>query len=159
MGRCRIFRLADIGAPFNGHNYTPPTLRDARGLRPEQKLEIFASGHCDVALFARAIAKIAYCQTVVRFGLDGFRSLLLPKITLGECQAIPYFVGTPLNLPPPPLSTNMMHAIQHANLRSNTGRLKLYLVYVRLFASSAHDQSGMPIYHVILGAPNVRPNL
>jgi hypothetical protein len=42
--------------------------------------------------FARALAKIAYCNAVLRYGLDGFRPLVLPDIILGRYPHVAHFV-------------------------------------------------------------------
>jgi hypothetical protein len=107
-------------------------------------------------LFARAIAKIAYCHTVIQLGLDGFRPLLIRKIILGESGAAPFFVGSPLIDPPPPHPRNVLHFIHLRQLEAKRGSLKLWIMQIRLFAASAFKDHGMPINDVIVGAPKAR---
>lgn len=158
-GPAGFLRSNPIDAPFpeacfHIYHFTPHNFHQTLGLPPgDNEVKIWARGKIDVTLFARGIAKIAYCHAILRFGLNGFRSLVLPKIILGECPAVGYFVGGPLDIPPPKYDNNVLHAIHHADLTAPTGRMKLHAVHVRLFANSAHDNHGMPIYHVIVGAP------
>jgi HNH endonuclease len=158
-GEAGFFRGAPIDAPFpetlfHIYHWMPRDIRDKLGLSDDEQFKIWSSGRVSAELFARAIAKIAYCHMIVRHGLYGFRRLALPSVILGQSGATPYFVGTPLRLPPPPLGGKALHMVQHVDLASKAGPLKLHLINVRLFASSAHEQHGMPIYHVIAGAPN-----
>jgi hypothetical protein len=134
----------------------PPKIREILDIAEDEEFRIWSAGRVDATLFARGIAKIACCHAVLRFGLDGFRPLALPDVILGTCPAVSYFVGAPLSNPPPPQSSKVLHVIQHSDLTSKEGLLKLHLVSIRLFASSAHKQHGMPIYHVIVGSPALR---
>ncbi|MGB8898754.1 MAG: HNH endonuclease [Methylocella sp.] len=158
-GKAGFFRSAPIDASFPAetffhvYHWMPPNITETLGIPNDDDLKVRSSFRANVELFARAIAKIAYCHTVIKYGLNGFRRLSLPNVILGECPAAAYFVGTPLTLPSPPLPDKVLHMVQHVNLTSNSGSLKLNLVYVRLFAHCAYKQHGMPIYHVITGAP------
>ncbi|SRR5579862_262727 len=157
-GDAGFFRGESIDAPFpetffHIYHWMPPDIREKLGLSGDEHFKVWSSGRVSAELFARAIAKIAYCHMVVRHGLHGFRRLALPGIILGKSRAAPYFVGGPLHLPPQPLGSKALHMVQHVDLASKAGPLKLYMINVRLFASSAHKEHGMPIYHVIAGAP------
>lgn len=151
-------RGASIGAPFpevmfHIYHFSPRNLKDLLGIDDDKDLKLSTTGRMSVDLFARSLAKIGYCHTVVRYGLGNFRPLLLPKIILGECPSAPYFVGVPLDTPPPPFGRTITHAIQLVELVSKTGPLKLYLAKIRLFASSSYQEHGLPTYYVITGAP------
>jgi hypothetical protein len=135
--------------------YAPENLRDTLALNEDEEFQIVSEGAVNVELFARAIAKIAYCHAIIHMGLHGFRPLLIPKIILGESGATPYFVGSPVINPPPPFSRNVLHFIQQRDLASKNGPLKLHIMEIRLFAASAHKDHGMPIYYVIVGAPKL----
>ena len=92
------------------------------------------------------------CQAVARFGLRGFRSLVLPKLILGRYPHIRYFVGSdPDAEPPPRLERSILHAISFEEV--GIGNMRLILAAVRLFANSGTDRAGPPIYRVIVGAP------
>jgi hypothetical protein len=132
-------------------------MRESLNLSQDEDYRVWASGRVDTSLFARAIAKIAYCHTVIWLGLDGFRSLALPRVVLGTCSAVSYFVGGPLKDPPPSFNTKALHTIQFNDLTGVGSMLRLYVVSIRLFAHSGSDQHGMPIYHVIVGAPSTDP--
>lgn len=153
-----FFRGASIDAPFpetyfNIYHWMPPNMRETLGLGEDEDFRIWSSGRVSGGLFARALAKIAYCHTVIRYGLNGFRPLVLPKIILGECPAAAYFVGSPLVDSPAPLPSKALHAVESSELVSKDGILKLIYVQIRLFANSAYKTHGMPIYHVVAGAP------
>jgi hypothetical protein len=164
-GDAGFFRSAAIDAPFpetflHLYHWEPPDIRDRLNLAEDEAYKIWSKINLRPDLFARAIAKIAYCHMVIQYGLDGFRKLALPDVILGKCPAAAYFVDVPLRVPPPPLARNALHMVRHVDLTSKFGPLKLHLVYVRLFANSAYKEHGMPIYYVIAGArkpPKRRP--
>jgi hypothetical protein len=88
-GDAGFLRSARIDDPFpevhrNFYHWTPETLRQSLGLEDSERLEIVHTPRVDAKLFARAIAKIAYCHAVARYGLHGFRPLALPDIILGR---------------------------------------------------------------------------
>jgi hypothetical protein len=131
----------------------PDNLARTVGLQHGQRAELpFPTVNVNHELYARAIAKIAYCQAVVRFGLRGFRRLVLPKLILGRYPHIRYFVGSdPDAEPPPRLERSILHAISFEEI--GIGNMRLILAAVRLFANSGTDSAGPPIYRVIVGAP------
>lgn len=161
-----FFRSVSPDSPFpevfmHIYHHMPPTMYETLGVPDTEDFKIWSTGRLDATLFARGIAKIAYCHTVLKYGLDGFRSLALPDIILGRFSGVSYFVGGPLTIPPPPFTKGHRHAIRAVDVDGLPGHkkligtsLKLHLVYVRLFADSAHKQHGMPIHHVISGARN-----
>jgi len=159
-GDAGFFRSVPIDGPFpepyfHIYHWTPPNVRQTLSLSGNDDYMIWASGRVNVSLFARGIAKIAYCHTVVRYGLNGFRHLALPDLILGTCPAISYFVGGPTKNPPRKLVAKALHAIRFSDLTGKDSPLKLHVVSVRLFAHSGTEQHGMPIYHVIVGAPKL----
>jgi hypothetical protein len=108
----------------------------------------------NLSTFARAIAKVAYCTAVVKYGLDGFRPLVTPQIILDNYPHIPYLVG-PLPSPHgPPAPRGQQHTVEYGTLTYD--RLKLMFANVRLFADSSAPQGGMPRYQVILGIEGKR---
>ncbi|MGA7264778.1 MAG: hypothetical protein WCB44_11355 [Stellaceae bacterium] len=173
-GDAGFFRSVSPDSPFpevfmHIYHHMPPTMYETLGVPDTEDFKIWSTGRLDATLFARGIAKIAYCHTVLKYGLDGFRSLALPDIILGRFSGVSYFVGGPLTIPPPPFTKGHpppftkghRHAIRAVDVDGLPGHkkligtsLKLHLVYVRLFADSAHKQHGMPIHHVISGARN-----
>jgi hypothetical protein len=137
------FPVCDVRA----YNFMPPTLRETLRLPDDapNPLVHIASGEIDNITFARAIAKIAYCHAVAKYGLNGFRHLALPEIILGKYSCVPYFVGSDPGTPRPPDP-------REATARSLAG-LRLLFAAVRLFAHSCTSEHGMPIYRVVMGAP------
>jgi hypothetical protein len=138
--------------------WIPPSIRETLRL-----------GHGDVAeiqdktpmpnlqTFARAIAKIGYCNAVMKYGLDGFRPLATPDLVLGRYPNIPYFVGSDRDDPPPPEPAGRLHVVHFTDV--TIGRLKYLTVRFRLFAHSGTEQNGMPYYEVVVGVegkPNAR---
>lgn len=101
--------------------------------------------------FARAMARIAFCQAVSNRGLDGFNHLDLPALILGKYPHVPHYVGVAREDPPPPDPREMVHKVQ---IQDFTKDGSTYLMAsVRLFAHSGYKDLGMPIYRVILGIP------
>jgi len=74
------------------YNFMPPNFRETLRLAPDPMVHI-PSGTINNITFARAIAKIAYCHAVAKYGLNGFRHLALPDIILGKYSCVPYFRG------------------------------------------------------------------
>ena len=129
----------------------PPDLPKVLGVSESADIKVISSGRMDHHFFARALAKIAYCHAVLRYGLEGFRCLALPDVILGRCPAVAYFVGAPKVDPPAPFPSNVFHMIRHTYLDAPRSNLRLHLTAIRLFAASASRNHGMPIYHVIVG--------
>jgi hypothetical protein len=130
----------------------PAFLGTALGLQQPEELQVVPGFYVDVAQFARAIAKIGYCQAVATFGLDGFRPLVTRDVILGKYPGISQFVGSHLNLPPPPGPRGQQHMIKIFDAWFSP-RLRLSVAGVRLFADSGTKEHGMPIYNVVVGAP------
>jgi hypothetical protein len=146
----------DFGPPGRfTYWYVPPNLRDTIGLRDGDMARVIdTSRPHNLPTFARALAKIAYCNAVMRYGLDGFRPLVLPEIILGRHPNIAYFVGSDPTKPGPPYARARQHGIVLGDLRYKN--LKLLTAAVRLFADSGSGDKGMPFYTVIVGAEGRR---
>jgi hypothetical protein len=119
----------------------------------QQSLQVRASGTINHATFARAVAKIGYCHAIIRYGLDGFRKLVVPRLILGYYPCIPHFVGCALDDPPPPDPKERLHWVDFRTVQFE--RLKLIVASIRLFAHSGFGKIGMPIYRVVVGAPKI----
>jgi HNH endonuclease len=144
------FQVCNVRA----YNFMPGNLRQLLGLADDapDPLVHIGSGTLNNIVFARAIAKIAYCNVVARYGLGGFRPLVLPDLILGRYPCVPYFVGSDPGVPSPPNTKNVRHAIQITTANGEEG-LRFLLASVRPFAHSGTREHGMPIYHVVSGAP------
>jgi HNH endonuclease len=91
--------------------YIPPNIRDTLNLDDGQLAELHPPEIViDPSVFARAVAKIAYCQMVAVCGLTGFRRLVLPDLILGKYPCVSYFVGCELTNPPRRMSANLYTA-------------------------------------------------
>ncbi len=132
--------------------YVPPGIRETLKLSDGDMAQIhFPDFQIDHHKFARAMAKMAYCQAVARWGLRGFRRLVLPDLILGKYPCVPHLVGCALVDPPPPHERKVVHVI---DLRVVTiERMRLIVGSVRLFANSGTKEYGTPLYRVIVGAP------
>ena len=153
-----FFRGVPIDAPFpepsfHIYHWMPADLSERLGLEQDAEFKVWSGGRINPELFARAIAKIAYCHMILKYGLRGFRRLALPDIILGKSTATAYFVGSPLRDPAPPSPKGEMHRVQISEGRALDGQLRVYLVHVRLFANSAYLDHGMPWYTVLAGGP------
>jgi hypothetical protein len=132
--------------------YVPENMRQTLNLADGEMAQIHPPDvQIDNHLFARAIAKMAYCQAVAKWGLKGFRRLVMPKLILGKYPLIPYFIGCELKNPPPPMSRKVVHMVDLRIVK--IGRMSLIVGSVRLFANSGTKEYGTPIYRVIVGAP------
>jgi hypothetical protein len=104
-------------------------------------------------LYARGIAKIAYCDAVGRFGLHAFRRLVMPDLILGRYPCIPFFVGCKLDGPPPPAARDVLHEITVGP--EVVKGVKLLVSHIRLFANSGVEHHGPPVYEVVIGAAGI----
>ena len=131
--------------------YVPPNIRDVIGLSDGSIAKIIdASPPHNLSTFARGLAKIAYCNAVGKYGLDGFRSLATPDIILGKYWNIAYFVGSDPTAPSPPYKSGMQHSVGLGALTYKD--TKFLTATIRLFGDSGAKEKGMPFYTVIYGA-------
>jgi hypothetical protein len=144
----REFEVSEV----HRYEWVPNTLRAIVGANAGDNVQI-ANTQLPFRfdLFARALAKIAYCQAIASYGLDGFRRLVTAKLILGHYPYVPYFVGSSLELPPPagPAAAKHSVVLQYTNIH----RLNLFTATIRLYANSGTDEVGMPFYDVVIGAP------
>lgn len=135
--------------------YVPDNFQKALALDQKTQVEIInnVKPH-NLSAFARGIAKIAYCTAILRYGLDGFRPLIIPQLILGQYPYIPYFIGPYPRPHRPPNPRGQQHLVEFGN--TTYKNLKLLHANVRLFADSRSPESGMPTYLVILGAEGKR---
>jgi hypothetical protein len=132
--------------------YIPPNINTTLDLEDGELAKLVPDYRIDANQFARAIAKIGYCQAVALFGLDGFRPLALPDLILGKYTGISQFVGSELSNPPPPEPSGRQHRVDVFDLTVHG--MRLLVARVRLFADSGTKEHGTPIYTAIVGAPN-----
>jgi hypothetical protein len=135
--------------------YIPPNLHDTIGLKDGDVARVIdMSRPHNLPTFARALAKIAYCNAVMRYGLAGFRPLVLPDIILGRYPNIAYFVGSDPTLPRPPYPRGQQHSVTLGDLTYKN--MKLLTAAIRLFGDSGSGDKGMPFYTVIVGSEGRR---
>lgn len=142
---------ADFGdAKAHVYYYVPQSIRTTLDLKDGEAAEIQdVTPMPNLRTFARGLAKIAYCNAVAHYGLDGFRPLALPDIILGRYPNIPYFVGSDRDEPPPPDPSGVLHTITFTEVA--IGRLQYSTLRFRLFAHSGTEANGMPVYEVVVG--------
>ncbi len=131
--------------------YVPPDIKSAIGLTDGEIARVIdTSPPHNLSTFARGLAKIAYCNAVMKYGLDGFRPLVIPDIVLGKYPNIAYFVGSDPTLPSPPYRRGIQHSVGLGSITySDT---KFLTATIRLFGDSGAQDKGMPFYTVIYGA-------
>lgn len=136
--------------------WIPPNIRGTLGLKHGDIAEIQDKTPMpNLGTFARAIAKVAYCNAIMTYGLNGFRPLVLPDLILGRYPNIPYLVGSDRRVPPPPEAPDVLHSCTKTVV--TIGRLKYLTIRLRLFAHSGTHDHGMPFYEVVVGAEG-KPN-
>jgi len=96
------------------------------------------------------LMKIAYCNAVMKYGLDGFRPLATRDIILGRYPNIAVFVGSDLNTPPPPYPRGRQHSVSLGSITYTHTRF--LTATIRLFGDSGAGDKGMPFYTVIYGS-------
>ena len=91
--------------------YVPPKFRDVIGLNDGDMARVIdTSPQHNLSTFARGLAKIAYCNAVMKYGLDGFRHLATTDMILGRYPNIAYFVGSDPTFPSPPYARGRQHS-------------------------------------------------
>jgi len=131
--------------------YASPDLGELLCLEASETARMKSEISLNLGTFGRAIAKIAYCNAVASYGLNGFRALVMPDLILGKYPCISHFVGSRIGDPPPPSRRDLLHSVGFRD--AVYGRQKLIVAEVRLFANSGTPEHGMPIYCVVVGAP------
>jgi hypothetical protein len=142
------------GVSVHGYHWTPPGIRetlqriDADG----SPTPISLPKDFRLDLFGRAIAKIAYCNALMRYGLDAFSGSGIQDVIVGKDPAVPFFVGGVADYPPPPFDRTVLHFVSfnEIDLPDKTAR-RLIVMNVRLFSNSGTPEAGMPIYHAVMG--------
>lgn len=135
--------------------YVPPKFRDTVGLADSDVGRVIdTSPPHNLTTFARALVKIAYCNAVMRDGLDGFRPLKTADIIRGKYPNIAYFVGSDPTQPSPPAQPGRQHSVQLGSIKYKD--TKFLTATIRLFADSGAGDKGMPYYTVIYGAEGKR---
>ena len=130
----------------------PPNIRETVRVPEGTPFKILSPAmNIDAGKFARAIAKIAYCQAVVTFGLRGFRPLMIPDFILGKYPYAPYLVGSMNETPPNRGAPDVRHAIAIGEIAIQ--RLRLLVATLRIFSNSGSGEIGVPLYHAVVGAP------
>jgi hypothetical protein len=131
--------------------YLPPNIRDVIGLKNGDMARIIdTSRPHNLSTFARALAKIAYCNAVMKYGLDGFRHLATTEIILGRYTNIAYFVGSDPSPPHPPYPRGQQHSVGLGSITYED--TKFQTAIIRLFGDSGAGDKGMPFYTVIYGS-------
>jgi hypothetical protein len=131
--------------------YVPPRIRDVIGLNEGDIARIIdTSPPHNLSTFARGLMKIAYCNAVMKYGLDGFRPLATADIILGRYPNIAYFVGSDATAPSPPHQRGMQHLVSLGSITYS--HAKFLTATIRLFGDSGAGDKGMPFYMVIYGS-------
>jgi len=146
-------QLGDGFGPPGRFTYwdVPPQFRGVIGLNDGDIARIIdTSPPHNFATFARALAKIAYCNAVLKYGLDGFRPLATPDIIRGRYQNIAYFVGSDPKDPSPRDPRGQQHSVRLGSIIFKA--TKFLNATIRLFADSGTRDRGMPYYTVIYGS-------
>jgi hypothetical protein len=93
--------------------------------------------------FSRVLAKMAHSFAVAELGLDGFCPILLDLIHGRNVEVAPELVGCEIEIPP--AASGRLHEIGFVS------HPEYVVVRIRLFASSAVDAKGTPVYLVVAG--------
>jgi hypothetical protein len=131
--------------------YLPPNFRKTIRLEDGDIARIIdTSRPHNLNTFARGLVKIAYCNAVMKYGLDGFRHLATPDIILGRYPNIAYFVGSDPAPPAPPYPRGQQHAVHLGSITYTHTRFLTAII--RLFGDSGAGDKGMPFYTIIYGS-------
>jgi len=154
-----ILRGAKKSREFDGlsahlYYHVPDNIRETLGLKDGDIAEIKPDTRGDAAQFGRAIAKIAYCNVIGKWGLEAYDFLDMPKLILGEYPFVSHYVGSFLGLPPPPDRRGARHSIEMTAMWAGSPIVRRFMiVQVRLFIGDGVPEHGMPIYTAVVGVP------
>jgi hypothetical protein len=134
----------DFGAPARfTYWYLPPNLRNTIGLRDGDIARIIdTSPPHNLKTFARGLAKIGYCNAVMKYGLDGFRPLVIADIILGKYPNVAYFVGSDPTRPSPPYKRGIQHSVALGSI--NYSNIKFLTATIVCLAIVARRTTGCP---------------
>jgi hypothetical protein len=146
----------EVKAHFYYH--VPQNIRTTLELRDGEPAEIHVPDlSIDTPVFARAIAKIAYCQMVAVRGLNGFERHPLPALILGKYLPVSHLVGGDLTTPPKPHERQFVHSIGFATWTPLKGQ-PFTIATIRLFSNCGTADIGTPLYRVVMAAPTTGEN-
>jgi hypothetical protein len=155
---CRRGARLDTGfGPVHRYSWwsVPPNIQRSLVLKDGELARLIdTSRPLRIDLFARGLAKIAYCYGVRAYGLTGFRPLVTPDIILGKYPHLAFFIGSEPEPLLPPYSAGRQHSVSLGTL--TYGRQRLLTATIRLFGDSGVPEHGTPLYHVIYGAEESR---
>jgi len=142
---------ADFGTTeLHRFEFVPKHFRKLLKLSNTDTLSFLLEVKMDQDQFARAVAKIAYCEAIARFGLNGFERTTIVDFILGRYPFSQFLVGGTPQEVDPPMPKKVDHAILLIDAPQETG--SIVIGQVRLFANTGTSTHGMPWYLVILGA-------
>jgi hypothetical protein len=142
---------SDFGTEeFHRFEFVPKHFRELLSLAEADVLNFELPIKLDQDQFSRALAKIAYCEALARYGLDGFERTTIVEFILGRYPFAQYLVGGTAATVAPPMPKNIDHAIALFELL--IGSRNFVIAAVRLFSNTGTPTHGMPWYTVVLGA-------
>jgi hypothetical protein len=108
----------------------------------------------DHGQFSRALAKIAYCTAIARYGLKGFERKTIVDFILGKYPFGQFLVGGSIGVDPP-TPKNIDHVV--ALWETQIAQIDSVVAFVRLFSNTGTAKHGMPYYTVVIGARLIDP--
>ena len=141
---------ADFGTEeLHRFEFVPAHFRELLSLNENDILNFEIPIKLDLNQFSRALAKIAYCMAICRYGLKGFERTTITEFVRGKYPFAPFLVGSTTKAVAPPMP-NIDHAIGLTEFPV-AGR-NTVIAFVRLFAKTGTTTQGMPYYTVVIGA-------
>jgi hypothetical protein len=142
---------ADFGTKeFHRFEFVPKHFKQALELTESDSVILYVPDfELDQDQFSRALAKIAYCESIRRYGLDGVDRTRIIDFILGRYPFSHHLVGGTIDTVLPPTPKRIEHAIFLVKAPI-AGRDNVIAV-VRLFSNTGTPTHGMPIYTVIVG--------
>jgi hypothetical protein len=131
-------------------DFVPAHFRKLISLADTDSLSFQAPIKLNEDQFSRALAKIAYCTAVSRYGLNGFERTTIVDFILGKYPFAQYLVGGRTDDVSPPMPKNIDHAI--VLMEMSVSQKNTIIAMVRLFANTGTGTHGMPAYTVMIGA-------
>jgi hypothetical protein len=140
---------ADFGTEeMHRYEFVPAHFRKLLSLNENDTFNFQLPIKLDQNQFSRALAKIAYCTAICRYGLTGFERTMITEFIRGKYPFAQFLVGSTTEAVAPPMP-NMDHAIGLTEVPIS-GR-NTVVAFVRLFARTGTTAHGMPYYTVVVG--------
>jgi hypothetical protein len=128
----------------------PDTFWQAAGLPEDAIIEVKQEGEVRLPIFARALAKIAYCHFFAQYAKHSPEAPSIVELIKAQYPHPSYLVGGILGGDIPP-ENKANHRIGILPVQVGERVFLVCLIRLFAFAGNTHAGTGMPVYQVVMG--------